>query len=166
VNIFALASDPKEAAGSLCDAHVVKMLLESAQILSTVCHLKGEPGPYKPTHVNHPCTVWARESRNNYLWLLEHTKGLAAEYHDRFGKTKGKTHKTATLLPWFETNLPDLPDTDLTPFAQAMPDTYRHEDGVTAYRAYYLGEKAPKARYYHSTPPDWVRPSLRPEQIR
>ena len=67
MNIFVVDIDPSKAAQSLCDKHVVKMVLETAQILSTI-----SGGPYRPTHANHPCVLWAGATKRNYLWLVEH----------------------------------------------------------------------------------------------
>jgi hypothetical protein len=71
VNIFVLHKHPRQAARMQCDQHVVKMTLESAQMLSTVINELGGEGPYKSTHVNHPCSVWARQSLGNFLWLYD-----------------------------------------------------------------------------------------------
>ena len=70
MNIFVLDSDPKVAATMLCDKHVVKMILESAQMLSTVAHTNGHIPRYRPTHSKHPCTLWAGESKSNWQWLV------------------------------------------------------------------------------------------------
>jgi len=78
MNIFILSQDPHKAAQYMCDKHVVKLLLESAQILSTVSQ-----GPYKPTHQNHPCTLWTAQGRDNYHWLVEHALELCREYTHR-----------------------------------------------------------------------------------
>jgi hypothetical protein len=70
MNIFVLDTDPQIAAGFLCNKHVVKMSLESAQMLCSAFE-NGE-APYKRSYYNHPCTKWARESQANYEWLLAH----------------------------------------------------------------------------------------------
>ena len=84
MNIFVLDYNPKRAAQMQCDKHVVKMPLETAQILCSAF----EPGtaPYKRTHYNHPCSVWGRESKVNYKWLIEHGLALSDEYTYRYGK--------------------------------------------------------------------------------
>lgn len=71
MNVFALDLSPKTAARYHCDAHVVKMILETTQMLSTAHWMRGTRGPYRPTHANHPCSVWVRESTANYKWLHE-----------------------------------------------------------------------------------------------
>ena len=82
MNIFILDEDPVVAAQAQCDKHVVKMVLESAQMLSTTHRLLGENHQvfYKTVHKNHPCTVWTRRSSGNYLWHLEHWTALCDEY--------------------------------------------------------------------------------------
>lgn len=139
MNIFALDQDPSMAAEMHCDKHVVKMILESVQMLSTIC----EAG-YKPTHKNHPCTIWARTSWQNFNWLCELTEALHAEWQYRFGHTHNhKSFEVYAGLPKADL-LGSLPDIGLTPFAMAMPDyiVVRNADPVEAYRDYYKTEKA------------------------
>jgi len=76
VNIFALDWDPFLAAQFQCDKHVVKMVLESAQILCSAF----PDAPYKRTHPRHPCVRWALSTRSNYDWLVKHAYGLSDEY--------------------------------------------------------------------------------------
>lgn len=138
MNIFILDLNTERAAQYHCDKHVVKMVLETAQILCAVFP-KGE-APYKRTHYNHPCTIWARESKANYLWLIEFGKSLAKEYEFRYNRI----HKSLAVIKWCENNINSLslPCTDMTEPAQAMPEDYQHMDVVHAYRTYYLHDKA------------------------
>lgn len=96
MNIFALSSDPVRAAKQHCDIHVIKMLVEAAQLLCTCNYVRGtyKDWMYKPTHVNHPCSIWVRSSATNYLWLLELAEALADEFEFRFGHE----HKTASVV--------------------------------------------------------------------
>ena len=146
MNIFVLSRCPHLAARLHCDKHVVKMILETAQLLYSAHHVLGTPdlpsGAYKKTHANHPCALWVRESRANYLWLVELGLALCAEYRHRYGAHK--THKTEPHLVWLKSTLPALPDCEATPFRQAMPDAYKHPDAVQAYRTYYLEDKVPR----------------------
>lgn len=130
MNIFILHADPDIAARMQCDKHVVKMVLETAQMLSTVAG-----GPYKPTHINHPCTVWARTSSANFDWLVRHGLALCREYTYRYGKR----HKCEDIIKaiGYGTPADAFPAKRRTPFAQAMPDEYKQPDAVQAYRAYY-----------------------------
>ena len=130
MNIFILSSNPVEAAQMQCDKHVVKMCLETAQMLSTIAG-----GPYKPTHANHPCTKWARACMENFLWLKQHGLALCDEYKRRYGKQ----HKCRPIIEEASAVLPVLGNT--TPFALAMPDEYKQADAVAAYRAYYKSKR-------------------------
>ena len=151
MNIFVLDKDPKIAATMLCDKHVVKMIVETAQMLCTIAHGLGNTSvPYKSTHKNHPCTLWAAKSRENWNWLLEHGIEMSAEYTRRYGRV----HKSLAVIQWCS-NIPNLPPhSALTPFAQAMPIQYKNDCAVTAYRSYYEGEKAGFAKW-KTTPPAW-----------
>ena len=84
MNIFYLDEDPKLAAIYQYNKHVVKMILESAQMLCTAHHvIMGDDAdvPYKTTHKNHPSTIWARQSGQNYAWLYHHMIALGEEYY-------------------------------------------------------------------------------------
>ena len=80
MNIFVLDASPLRAAEMHCDKHVPKMVLETAQIMSTVLNEKGLKGAYKSTHKNHPCTVWAGQSFANYMWTMALGMALGLEY--------------------------------------------------------------------------------------
>ena len=150
MNIFILDNDPEKTAHYMIDKHVVKMPVEYAQILSTVCRGAGLDVGYKATHVNHPCTVWARTSSENYLYLMRLALVLGDEYTIRYGKNHKSTEITESL-PLY----PHIPSGPLTLFAQAMPEEYRNPDPVTAYRAYYRAEKAKIATWKHGQVPEW-----------
>lgn len=146
MNIFVLDFNPRTAAMFHCDKHVVKMVLETAQIISTVT---GEG--YRPTHLNHPCTKWARESAANFSWLRHLGVYLGNEYTRRYFKR----HKSSYVIE--NSRAPDsLPKTGMTPFALAMPDEYKQECPVASYRAYYLGEKNHMLKYTNCEVPNWV----------
>ena len=155
MNIFILAGTPEESATMQCDKHVVKMVLESAQILCSP-FAATDKAPYKRTHYSHPCSVWARKSEANYSWLVSHALALCEEYTRRYGKR----HKSQDVIEWCALRIDELPFSEegLTPFAQAMPDQFKGSDPVVAYRAYYAQEKAYMATW-DKTPegrPDWM----------
>lgn len=160
MNIFVLDYNPQVAAEYHCDKHVVKMILESAQILCSVHHKNGNSDvPYKLTHANHPCTIWAGESKQNYLWLTELAEALNDEYIFRFSYsdtyTKVDNHKSYDVIA----NLPDieLPDIGLTRFSEAMPEYCKiSEDTVINYREYYRKEKSHILKYTNTKTPDWI----------
>lgn len=121
-------------------------------MLSTVVNSNGGRSPYKSTHEKHPCTLWTGRSLSNWLWLRRLALALNREYRYRFQSTSD--HKSIVVIR----NLPKpmIPDIGLTEFAQAMPDKYKvHGDAVTAYRRFYIGEKAIFARWTRRKPPRW-----------
>lgn len=154
MNIFVLDYNPKVAAEYHCDKHVVKMILESAQILCAVHHRYGNTNvPYKLTHKNHPCTIWAGDSRQNYEWLLQLATHLNDEYKFRFNHFEN--HKSYDVI----LSLPDNPclATGVTPFAEAMPEHCKiSSDTVSNYRNYYLTEKQHILKYSNCQTPFWV----------
>lgn len=150
MNIFAVDRCPSRAAQSLCDRHVVKMALETAQILCSVAHRYGVPARYKPTHARHPCVLWAGETRENAEWLRDHGMALCGEYTRRYGKV----HASAAVIA--NTDLGAVPDGPLTPHVQCMPEQYRNPDTVIAYRVFYRAEKARFARWEKGrAAPEW-----------
>ena len=155
MNIFALDKNPKISAEMHNDKHVVKMILEYAQILCTTHRLlDGDQDVlYKATHKNHPSTVWARESISNYRWLHELWVCLSNEYTHRYGKTHLSYTKLKNILDKPPTNLPEGP---LTGVSQAMPEEYKNSlDHIKAYRDYYIGEKQSLAKWTKREAPQW-----------
>jgi len=169
MNIFAVDNDPCVAATQLCDKHVVKMIVEGCQMLSTNHRLSGSHVVYAPVHLykqsfqNHPCTIWARHNNQNYMWLAEHTLELCYEYTRRYNKV----HSSEGMAKWFCTFYPlRTPDGDLTPFAQAMPEEFKVPgDSVAAYRKYYIGAKSKIAKWKYTNPPDWYTKGLTPTAV-
>lgn len=141
MNIFYLHRDPVKAAQIQYDKHVVKMILESAQMLCTAHHVYGNPDdvPYKQAHLNHPSTIWTRSSRPNYFWLYKHMIALGEEYTKRYGKIHMTIDKCKLPLSF----CPDgITSETFTEPPQAMPDQYKVPGcSVTAYWNYYEGEK-------------------------
>lgn len=157
MNIFYLSEYADEAAEMHCDKHVVKMILETAQLLSTAHRvLDGDDyadraGLYKITHTNHPSAVWVRQSEANYYWTLHLLWYLCAEYSKRYHKV----HKTARLIDALAVVPDNIPDGDFTEPPQCMPDEYKHLDTVVAYRTYYQNEKADFAVWKYTQAPTW-----------
>jgi hypothetical protein len=155
VNIFVLSFNPTRAAEMLCDAHVNKMLLESAQLLNNV--FPEGTTTYRHTHYNHPCSVWVRDSRGNFEWLLHHARAIASEFKFRFGH-KHKAEDVINYLGRLRPRFPHRPSwfAAKTTHVQAMPDMYKARNAVTAYRDYYIGEKRKIAVWKHGRkPPYW-----------
>lgn len=151
MNIFILDKEPVKAAQYQCDRHVVKMTLETTQLLCTA--FPNGSAPYKKTHINHPITKWVKQSFSNYLWTINHGLALAREYTFRYGKK----HRCQEIVEWCLKNIDHLlfEETGLTPFIQAMPEKYKHSNAVVAYRAFYLNEKL-FAQWNHTRKaPEW-----------
>lgn len=144
MNIFVLSLDPIEAAQMQCDKHVVKMIVETAQMLCTV-----GTGPYKRTHEKHPCTVWASRSLDNFNWLIKHGLALCEEYIYRYNKR----HKTQDVIETVMSPNEFYQD-GLTPFALAMPEEFKRDCPVEAYRLYYHTKKS-FARWTKRGRPAW-----------
>lgn len=151
MNIFVLDKNQTLCAQYHVNKHVVKLIVESTQLLSNAHWATGVEGPYKQTHKNHPCSLWVYKSLRNYEWLLELAFELCNEYTYRYDKK----HACLSKLEWLVDNYPNLPDIGLTPFAQAMPEQYRNEDVVKAYRGYYIGEKKHIAQWKMRDVPYW-----------
>jgi hypothetical protein len=137
MNIFVLSEDPAECAKLHCDKHVVKMVLETAQMLCTAISefTGGEVlTPYKATHKKHPCVLWAMESIENFLWLAQLGLELSAEYTHRYGKV----HKSSEVIHWALENCPRFPHVPMTEFVMCMPDEFKEgRTVVEAYKRYY-----------------------------
>jgi hypothetical protein len=178
VNIFYLDHDVRKCAEMHNDKHVVKMILEYAQLLSTAhrvldgVELEGISASgrkrkfwtlgdsrdytlYKATHINHPSAVWVRKSAQNYMWLAEMLEVLCGEYTYRYGKVhKVERDGLMQLLKnEFPKNLPIAPFTEPTP---AMPDDVKIiGDSIKSYRNYYINNKAHLANWKKRTKPEW-----------
>ena len=154
MNIFVLDEDVKKCAEYHNDKHVVKMILETAQILCGVHHMTNgstEDVPYRLSHKNHPCSIWARENMSNYLWLCELGLELCKEYTHRYEKR----HKSQDVIEWCLINKPNLPENSFTEPPKAMPDEYKVDDVVQSYRNYYIGEKASFSKWKKRNTPSW-----------
>jgi hypothetical protein len=154
MNIFILDTDIQKCAEYHADQHVVKMILESTQMLCTVLNENGMEAPYKSTHIHHPCTIWTRSSLANWKWLRSLVENLNQEYKFRFNHRRD--HSSAAVAR----RLPEPPieDAGLTEFAQAMPDVYRIPgNAVMAYRRFYIAEKSRFATWTKRHVPDWFR---------
>lgn len=183
MNIFILDKIPRVAAEYHCDKHVVKMILESAQMLSTAhwLHLlksngkciedfkrvrdakewlekntcKSQHPPYKMTHVKHPCTIWTSETIKNYKWLVSLLFYLCKEYTKRYKRI----HKTAYYIKWFIQNIPvGIAKSSLQPFKICMDNSYKVSAcPVLCYRNYYIKGKSHFAKWNYSLKPSWYK---------
>lgn len=159
MNIFVLDTDPAKAAAAHCDTHVVKMILETTQMLCTVRHMAGNPVPdgYKPTHANHPCTKWVGASIGNYKWACRLLFWLHQEYKHRYGRIH------ASWRLWHPAYSPPMPMRTAggfpfqTPFVFAGPPECVRPSVVESYRALYRLKQTTMKR-----PMRWTK-AVRPE---
>lgn len=167
-----------QAAQWMVDRHVVKMILESAQLLSTAHRLldgeefigKTKTGRkakrwklydsredvlYQATHINHPSAVWCRKSVENYNWLADHLHALLQEYTHRYGKK----HKVEGDLSYMLMSPPkNLQEYDMTTMPSAMADEYKiSDDPIINYRNYYQNGKASLHSWKNRQPPEWIK---------
>ena len=163
MNIFVLDENPVKAAEAMDCVRVPKMVTESAQMMASALRRHGATDeqmpltksgtPYKGGYHHHPCTVWAGESQENWMWLAHHAMQLCEEYYKRFNKMHACTDPIYHMIGLQKI----IPNTELTPFAQAMPDEYKDDDPVVAYRTYYMSkmDSPGGVHYRHTSPPDW-----------
>jgi hypothetical protein len=165
-----------------CDQHVVKMPLETAQLLSTALALSSPQAwqglqaaglAYKPTHPMHPCASWARECINNYLWLCALGLELCREYEYRFGNRPGpgsqppRQHASQPVIAALREHAPPLPRRRaVSPFVAVVPEDCAGADPVAAYRCCYVRHKSAFARWTRREPPDWYVEGLYAQGIR
>ena len=187
MNIFVLDKDPVRAAEAHCDKHVVKMILESGQMLSAAHwigwqnmlkmpsslkqrerqvwlrdNVRQDLQPlWKMTHVGHPCTQWTQRVWGNYMWHSRLGLALCDEYTRRYGRV----HKAHEYHRWLNRHIPPTFETSvdnpvgITSFAVCMPDECKIEGDVAAsYRNYYNMKKTHMAKWAHSQTPDWYVP--------
>jgi hypothetical protein len=182
MNIFYIDESPFQSAEWLVDKHVVKMILESAQLLSTAhrvldgemvegIKVNPETGKtrkckayllsdsrdsviYSATHVNHPSAIWARESVENYNWLVDHFFAIMAEYtyrYDKVHKCFGAISATLQSPPHKLTNW------DMTEMPSCMDEKYIvSKNPIDNYRNYYKNGKSHLHSWKKRTPPEWI----------
>ena len=177
MNIFRLDDDPQICAQYHCDKHVLKMIIEYGQLLSTAHRLcdgiesRGssksgksevrvwklsnglEDTLYKASHVNHPSNVWVRSHKENYVWLCKLWIYLCEQYGLRYKKTHMTYIKLGDALCG---NIPKNIDKgiNLSKFPQCMPEECKREDAITAYRSFYRAHKREFATWKNGIP-EW-----------
>ena len=178
MNRFILDKDPVAAAQQHCDKHVVKMILEECQMLSTAHRIldgiqivgqsksgrkakrwklygSREDILYQATHVNHPCTQWSMQTNNNYNWSVCLLAALLKEYQYRYKKQ----HKCSALFETLSKPPNNIAVGPLTQFPQAMPDECKKDDPVEGYRTYYINHKVRFAKWTNRQTPEWFHVS-------
>ncbi|MSR16950.1 MAG: hypothetical protein EXR89_04035 [Methylococcaceae bacterium] len=176
MNIFYLHSEPEICAQQHVDKHVVKMILEYAQLLSTAHRVLdgaealtvsdagrkvkrwGLPDErdailYETTHIQHPSAIWTRQSDEHYTFLWQLFRCLLDEYTFRYERI----HATSRLLNPLQ-NLPNgISSKDFIEPTPAMPDKYKVSgDSITSYRNYYQCEKTRMFSWKKRERPDWI----------
>ena len=158
MNIFFLSLIPSTCAQMHVDKHVIKMILETTQLLCSAHYMvKSEYIPcYKLTHKNHPSAIWTRKSKGNYEWLCKLGQELCKEYTYRYGKI----HKCQPYIEELSKNIPDLPDLGFTKPALAMPEMYKDDNVIDAYQTYYFFGKERmlswKGKIAGRQTPEWI----------
>ena len=157
VNIFVIDEDPFVAAMMDCQ-RVPKMIVETAQMMACAVLRHGateaqmpltkKGTPYRGGYANHPCSKWAGDCRENFHWLAKHGIELCREYEQRFGKNHVSRKAIVKMGLVGLTLIPE--NGSMTPFAQAMPDEFKHDDAVVAYRRYYKSKD--NVHYRHMKP--------------
>jgi len=178
MNIFFLDKDPKICATMHCDKHVVKMIIEYAQLLSTAHRvLDGvktvtqtankrkytryvlsnnlENRLYKSTMINHPSAQWARKGRYNYIYLYDLWKYLCDEYTHRYGKVHITYTKLKDVLSLVPTNIPAVPFFDPPPAMSHFPICIVPNNSLYSYYNYYIVAKSYFAKWTNRNTPEW-----------
>ena len=167
MNIFVLDKDPVKAAKYIDDQRISKMIIETGQMMRAALGrhdfnedmciewgiLTSKGTPWKVTHKNHPCTLWAGDDYDNFMWLGDYGLALCNEFFDRYGKAHACHFAVMRMR---DANIIErvIPKTGgMTPFAQAMPDEYKDDDAVFAYRRYYKSKD--NIRYRKTDVPTW-----------
>jgi hypothetical protein len=162
MNIFGIDTDTTSCATYHTDRHIVKMPLETAQMVSFVYYHKdlwdGEVPNllmnFSAGHDKHPCSLWLRENLVNFLWTCEFGIKLIEEYRFRYDSQKHERCKM--IFEWSLDNLPNLPVAEFTPFAKAMPEEYKVDCSIESYRNYYKLGKSELHQWTKRNKPEWI----------
>jgi hypothetical protein len=153
MNIFFLDKDPVKAAQLQCDKHVVKMVLETAQMVSTAVRNQGYDVGYVSAYPKHPMTIWVNASNNNFAWALAHGLALGEEYTHRYNRV----HASHTMLKTIQDlDIKGNANYMTTP-PQCMPDIYKKNNYIDAYINYYVNAKKHFAKYTNRDVPEFMQ---------
>lgn len=129
------------------------MIIETTQLLNNarIIHDPFYDRIYKQTHMRHPASLWASDNKSNFEWLNDLGLALCKEYTYRYNRI----HKCQQYLEFFK-NIPfDMPNGEMTPFVQCMPEKYRQDNAIEAYREFYRNEKRSFAKWKKRPTPLW-----------
>lgn len=182
MNIFYLHYDTKICAQEHLDKHVVKMIVEYAQLLSTAHRLldgaqyfdkskngrkiyrwklndEREQKIYHAVSWNHPSAVWVRQDLSHYQWLWNLASELCQEYRYRYGGTTDKQHKTSLVIQNLSFAPNNIPRNGLFQEPpQAMPEDVKVPgDSIQAYKNYYIKYKKGFATWKARGIPSWYK---------
>jgi hypothetical protein len=160
MNLFVLDRMPEIAAQYNCDAHVRKIILEATEMMGCAYddgYFAPWPWVSKSKFVNHPMTIWVRESRQNFDWTIQHAYALCDEFEYRFGKR----HKCRDYIDWIAMNIPidNLENSGRTDwprcFGNFKDDISITNNAVEDYRNYYKIAKRHLIKYTRREIPFW-----------
>lgn len=182
MNIFVLDQDPIKAAQLQCDKHVVKMIVESAQMLSTAHRLldgtmelrpsksgkrmvkywklpdEREDVVYKNVHETHPCTLWTMENKMNYYWHYDHFIALCNEYNYRYSKIHSTDTLLRSVLIAAPLNMKSADRVTKQPLAMKDYPECMFDDVVKSYRAFYQTKQDRfKMSWTERPTPEWFK---------
>jgi hypothetical protein len=167
MNIFILHDDPEVCARYHVDKHVVKMIVESAQMLSTVMRERADIDfGYKACYINHPCTRWVGETFDNWHWLLKLGIQLGREYTHRFGKRHATSDVLLGVRDHMHRMMTVLGDDGMTPFYPCVSERFKKYDPVTAYRLYYYFQKVRLHKWTKREVPHFIKSDVDSEAYR
>ena len=161
MNRFIIEESPQKIAQSLCDQHVVKMPLEEAQMLCTALwhhapDYAEEKNLYKPVHQKHPCTLWAMETSENFLFAYYLYSDMLLEYENRYCREHGAGKHFNSIMD----GVKYIPEGDMTKHPQCFSghDELKTDEfyPIKAYRAFYNVDKVKFARYNYTNKPHWI----------
>ena len=153
MNIFFLDKDPVKAAQLQCDKHVVKMVLETAQMVSTAVRNQGHDVGYQSAYPKHPMTLWVGQNADNFAWTMIHGFDLCKEYTHRYNKI----HASHKILQDIQKLDIEGNSNFMTTPPQCMPDEYKKTNYIEAYRNYYVNAKKHFAKYTNRETPEFMQ---------
>ena len=171
MNIFVTDPCPIQSARNLPDKHIVKMPLETCQMLAIIYSdwyygvgklYKQDGTPYRTAHGafrNHPCTQWAAANQYNLAWLIRHGYALCDEYNQRYGKVHTCLDVISQAERIFHRSFSHIntlyhASRKVKDFTRAMPEYIKFDTTIDTIEAYkrYLNTKPWLATNYLRIP--------------
>lgn len=156
MNIFILDNDFQTNVESYVDKHVVKMITEHTQLLSSAVRLTGIDAGFRISHINHPCNIWVRKSLSNWEYLYKLNEYLHEEWRYRYNHSSYKYHKSYEIMKSLPK--PNIKDIGLTDFVCSIDKTLIiSNDPIENHRHYYIKKKQHLANWKKRNVPSWWR---------